>query len=82
MIMIHLLLKEQELINSDEPQKGRLKAVRSLRALLAQVDHASEEMPSAPDRLLRLLTSLKGKPLDEEEEKLVYEMTNNKGFPG
>jgi len=82
MIMIHLLLKEQELINSDEPQKGRLKAVQSLRALLAQVDHTSEEIPSAPGRLLRLLTSLKGEPLDEEEEKLVYEMTNNKRFPG
>ncbi len=78
MIMIHLQLKEQELINSDEPQEGRLKAIRLLSALLAQVDHTSEEIPAAPGRLLRLLTSLKGEPLDEEEEKLVYEMTNKK----
>ena len=78
MVMLNLLLKERALVNDIESQKERLKVLRSVKALLSQIDHTHEEIPAVHEHLLRLLTSLKGEPLEEEEQKLVYEITNMK----
>lgn len=59
-----------------EKVSQRLLAIQKLQKLLKQLDFLVEEVPlEDPNRLTRLLVSLKGEPLTEDEKRLVEELT-------
>ena len=56
----------------------KLRTIDSLLGLLDQIDHTAEVVPfDNLDRFSRLLASLKGEPLTEEEAMLVEELVKN-----
>jgi len=56
----------------------RVRAIKSLREILSQIDFAVEEIPMGDnDRFLGLLKSLKNGDLSDEEEKLIDEILQN-----
>jgi len=56
----------------------RVKAIKSLREILSQVDFSVEEIPMGDnDRFLGLLKSLKDGALSNDEEKLIDEILQN-----
>ena len=62
---------------------AKLEAIDNLLELLAQIDYKLEVVPfDNLERFARLLTSLKGEPLNEIESELIKEFTNyrNKSF--
>lgn len=77
MIRINLLLKEYTLSDSDATQQAKLKAVQSIKALLTKIDHTAEEIPANnPEKLQRLLTSLKGEALNKDEMAVLKEIVD------
>ena len=59
-------------------EKERLKAIKSIIELLSEIDFTAEVIPEKDkDRLTRLLVSLKGKPLDENEIVLINEIVKS-----
>ena len=51
----------------------KLKAIRSISELLNQIDFSVEVVPTKdPDRLKRLMVSLKGEPLNSDEIKVIH----------
>jgi hypothetical protein len=71
-----ILLFEYIEMQQIEPNLKRLDALKSIAYLLDQVDHSSEVLPDDSDRILRLLTSLKGESLTDIEFKIVKECTD------
>jgi hypothetical protein len=56
---------------------GKIRAAQSILALLSQIDFKAEVVPENNLKMFtRLLTSLKGEPLDKEESELVEEIIN------
>ena len=60
------------------PEKGRQKmAAANIKRLLSAVDLEAEIIPeSNRDMLTRLIASLKEEELSEEEEAIIFEITN------
>ncbi len=57
--------------------KEKLKAAVKIKKLLEQIDFRAEVVPeNNPEMFVRLLTSLKGVPLNEYENELVDEILN------
>lgn len=78
MILEKLLLVEFATERKIRKEYSRLEAVHSILELLDQIDFDVEEVPvEDTTRLVRLLTSLKGSSLSEEELKVVAEITAN-----
>lgn len=61
----------------DEEQKN-LVAIKHLQILMSQIDHDAEEVPlTDKERFSGLLVSLKGKPLNETESRMVDRIIKN-----
>jgi len=57
---------------------NRLNAIDSLLLLFNQIDFSAELVPTKdPEKMITLLTSLKGEGLTEQEVKLVHQIANN-----
>jgi len=75
MIQTKLLLLEYSVIKSPTVIKWKLKTIRTIRDLIAQIDFNTEMVPvDNVEKLRDLLTSLKGNKLSEDEMKLVKEL--------
>lgn len=58
-----------------QKEDNRLLAIKSVREILKQIDFSAEVLPEEePERMVKLLFSLKGEPLSGDEINLVYEM--------
>ena len=72
MIMERLTAIEHDVKNRICLEQKSLVAVRTLKELMDQIDHEVEDVPlEDKDRLSRLLVSLKGGALTEEESRLI-----------
>ena len=61
-----------------EKENKRLGAIQSIRKLLTEIDFTAEVVPvEDEDQLNRLLVSLKGEPLAENEIDLINEIVKN-----
>ena len=61
-----------------EHENERLNAIKSISEMLSEIDFNAEVVPEEDeDRLSRLLVSLKGKPLAQNEIDLISEIVNN-----
>ena len=59
-------------------EQSRLKAIKSIREMLAGIDFTAEVVPGEDEaRLSRLLVSLKGKPLEQNEIELIKEIVKS-----
>lgn len=77
-VMIQKVLTdiEIEVTNRINVEKKNLKAVKELKLLLDQIDHEAEVVPfEDKERLSRLLVSLKGATLNENENQLVEKIS-------
>ena len=75
MIKINLLLAEYMAKDTSAAGESRLRTIYSIKELLSQIDHRVEVVPEDnAQRYTRLLTSLKGEPLNKEETELVEEI--------
>ena len=58
-------------------REQKLKTVDTILELLSQIDHNAEVVPEDNAKMfIRLLTSLKGKPLNNDETELVEEIAS------
>ena len=77
MIKVKLLLADYISGNGDTVELGRQKAIKSIKALLTQIDFNAEAIPENNlDMLTRLLSSIKGEQLNKHESDLIEEMVN------
>lgn len=77
-VMIQKVLTdiEIEVTNRINVEEKNLKAVKELKLLLDQIDHEAEVVPfEDKERLSRLLVSLKGATLNENENQLVEKIS-------
>jgi hypothetical protein len=75
MLKVNLLLTEYLTGNNGGVNSGKRKAAKSIKELLTQIDFSAESVPeNNVDMFIRLLTSLKGQPLNEAENELVKEI--------
>lgn len=64
--------------NRIEQEDERLNAIKSISEMLSEIDFTAEEVPIEDEsRLSRLLVSLKGKPLAQNEIDLINEIVKN-----
>ena len=78
MIKEILIAIEEEARDRLNREQRNLIAVKTVTELLNQIDHEVEEVPLQDrDRLSRLLVSLKGCPLNEEESHLIEQIITN-----
>jgi hypothetical protein len=77
MINTKLLLLEYAAKNSGANQE-RLAAIKSIKETISQIDFTAELVPiDNPERLLKLLLSLKGEQLNPYEISVIYDISNN-----
>ncbi len=77
MIKTNLLRANYMADESNPESEKKLKAVDSIIALLSNIDHKAEVVPeNNMEMFARLLTSLKGEPLNNDETELVAEIAN------
>lgn len=78
MIKEILIAIEEEVRDRVCREQKNLVAVKTVMELLNQIDHEVEEVPLQDrDRLSRLLVSLKGCELNEEENQLIERIITN-----
>jgi len=78
MIKEILIAIEQEAIDRVYREQKSLVAVKTMMELMDQIDHEVEEVPLQDrDRLFRLLVSLKGCELNDEENRLIDRIVTN-----
>ncbi len=78
--MIHKLLTDIELEVKYKicTEQKNLKAVKNLKELLSQVDHEVEVVPyKDKEKLSRLLVSLKGQALNNNEHHMIERIIKN-----
>ena len=77
MLKVNLILTDYLTGKKGGVDSEKLKAADSIRDLLTQIDFTAETIPeNNMDMFVRLLTSLKGKPLNKSENELVIEIMN------
>ena len=77
MLKVNLILTDYLTGKKGGVDSEKLKAANSIRDLLTQIDFTAETIPeNNMDMFVRLLTSLKGKPLNKSENELVIEIMN------
>ncbi len=78
MIKEILIAIEQEAKDRVYREQKSLVAVKTMIELMDQIDHEVEEVPLQDrDRLFRLLVSLKGCELNDEENRLIDRIVTN-----
>lgn len=77
MLKVNLVLTEYLTGNNGGVNSGKRKAAKSIKELLTQIDFSAESVPeNNVDMFIRLLTSLKGQPLNEAENEMVKEIVS------
>lgn len=77
MIKVNLILSKYLTEKENSEEEGKFKAANSIRELLSQIDYKAEVVPeNSLDMFTRLLLSLKGEPLDKNENELIEEIIN------
>ena len=78
-MIIEKLTSEASMIEENiRKDYNRLNAIDSLLLLFNQIDFSAELVPTKdPEKMITLLTSLKGESLTEQEVKLVHQIANN-----
>ena len=78
-MIIEKLTSEASMIEENiRKDYNKLNAIDSLLLLFNQIDFSAELVPTKdPDKMITLLTSLKGEDLTEQEVKLVHQIANN-----
>ena len=77
MIKVNLILSKYLTEKENSVEEGKCKAANSIRELLSQIDYKAEVVPeNSLDMFTRLLLSLKGEPLDKNENELIEEIIN------
>jgi hypothetical protein len=75
MILVKLTSIELEVKSSIYKEQNKLLAIKTLQDLLDQIDFNSEIVPMENiEKLSRLLISLKGRALNEEERELLVRL--------
>jgi hypothetical protein len=78
MIKEILIAIEEEARDRVYREQKSLVAVKTVMELVNQIDHEVEEVPLQDrDRMTRLLVSLKGCDLNDEEERLIDRIITN-----
>jgi hypothetical protein len=78
MIKEILIATEEEARDRVYREQKSLVAVKTVMELVNQIDHEVEEVPLQDrDRMTRLLVSLKGCDLNDEEERLIDRIITN-----
>ena len=78
MINTKLLLLEYAAQKINGQGHARLDAIQSIRGMVSQIDFTAEIVPiDEPERLIKLLTSLKGERLTGHEVDVIYDISNN-----
>lgn len=78
MIKEILIAIEDETKDRVYREQKSLIAIKTVKELINQIDHEVEEVPlQDKDRLSRLLVSLKGFELNEEESRLIERIITN-----
>lgn len=78
MIIEKLASVEFKIENNIRQEQGKLEAVKNISKLLKQIDFTAEEVPfDDPERMRRLISSLKGETLNSFEIKIVNEVSYN-----
>lgn len=78
MIKEILVAIEHEVKDRVYREQKSLIAIKTVKELINQIDHEVEEVPlQDKDRLSRLLVSLKGRELNEEEIRLIERIITN-----
>ena len=78
MIKEILIAIEEEARDRVYREQKSLVAVKTVMELVNQIDHEVEEVPlQDKDRMTRLLVSLKGCDLNDEEERLIDRIITN-----
>lgn len=78
MIKEILIAIEEEARDRVYREQKNLVAVKTLMELVNQIDHEVEEVPLQDrDRMTRLLVSLKGCDLNDEEKRLIDRIITN-----
>lgn len=76
MVKVNLILTDY-LTGKKSCSDEKLKAANTFKILLEQIDFKTEEVPENNQEMFhRLLVSLKGAPLNDEENELVKEIVN------
>ena len=78
-MIIEKLTSEASMIEENiRKDYNKLNAIDSLLLLFNQIDFSAELVPTKdPDKMITLLTSLKGESLTEQEVKLVHQIASN-----
>ena len=77
MVKVNLVLTDYLTGKISNCEEGKLKAANSIKELLDQIDFKAEIVPENNiEMFTRLLTSLKGEPLNKEEKELIGEIVN------
>ncbi len=78
-MIIEKLTSEASMIEENiRKDYNRLNAIDSLLLLFNQIDFSAELVPTKdPEKMITLLTSLKGEDLTEQEVKLVHQIASN-----
>ena len=78
MIKEILVAIEDEVKERVYREQKSLVAIKTVKELINQIDHEVEEVPlQDKDRLSRLLVSLKGRELNDEENRLIERIITN-----
>ena len=78
-MIIEKLTSEASMIEENiRKDYNKLNAIDSLLLLFNQIDFSAELVPTKdPEKMITLLTSLKGEDLTEQEVKLVHQIASN-----
>jgi len=67
----------EKYLGEELPENGRKKmAAAKIKSLLWAIDFEAEVIPESGDMLARLLVSLKGEELSEDEKEIVREISD------
>ena len=59
-------------------EQNKLKAIKNIEKLLDEIDFSAEVLPEGdPERIIKLLVSLKGQPLNAIETKVIIDVLND-----
>lgn len=76
MVKVNLILTDY-LTGKKSCTNEKLKAANNIKALLEQIDFKTEVVPENNQEMFRrLLVSLKGDPLSDDESELINEIVN------
>lgn len=77
MIKVNLVLTNYLAGNVSNKNAEKVKAANSVRELLSKIDYKAELVPENNlEMFTRLLTSLKGEPLNKLENEIIEEVIN------